>query len=77
MNGDFEAVKEAGESDVDAADGEYRAASEVEAAIGEESREGVAVGEDAELWEGEAARDDVEAEGVGVRRRGLSHIESE
>lgn len=77
MDGDLAAVKETGESDVDAANGEDGTARELESATGEESGEGVAVGEDAELGEGEAARDDVEAEGVGVRRRRLSHVESE
>lgn len=80
MNGDVVAVEEAGERDFDAADGEEEGgmvAREVEAARGEESGESEAVGEEAELGDRKAERDDVETEGVRVRRRRLGHVEGE
>lgn len=43
--------------------------------MGEEGGEGGAVGKAKEFGEGEAARDDVQAEGIGVRRRRLGHVE--
>ena len=65
MNGDVAAVKEAGEGNLDAADGDSGgvggAARDLEAALQEESRQAVAVGKEAELGDGEAARDDVES----------------
>lgn len=73
VNDDVTAVKDARESNVDAGDGDRgggggSAVGEVEAAVREERGESVAVGEEAELGEGEAERDDVETESVGVRR---------
>jgi hypothetical protein len=70
VNGDVSPVEEAGERDCDASNGENvggRAARELEMAVWEKSGESEAVGEEAEPGKGEAARDDVEAEGVSVR----------
>ena len=79
MNDDVAAVKEAGESNVDAADGDGGGIGtrKLEEALREERGKRVTVGEQAEVREGEAVRDDVETERFGVSGGGLSHVEGE
>lgn len=79
MNGDVAAVKEAGECNFDAADcdGGGIGTRKLEKALREERGKRVTVREEAEEGEGEAARDDVETERVGVSGGRLSHVEGE
>jgi len=78
VRGDVVSVEQTGEGDVHTTDGDGAGASgDVEVTSGEESGERVAGGKAEEVRDREAARDDVEAEGVGVRRRRLGHVKGE
>lgn len=77
VNRQVAGVEEAWQNDVDSGDGEGAGGDKAESAGGEERGEERANGERAEVGEREAERDDVEAEGVGVGRRGLDHVERE